>query len=262
MSAKEKICPYCGKPAGEIALCTNCGAELYKRTTFKPTLLVAAVILAIGVASSYQAAFGGVSVMKVGELTEIHNYAYMWFEGTVSDGPRYRRIPSARLDFSIYDGNEISVRAYSEDAKALVRENRIPRVGDRVRFLGRARVEMGRKWIDVDNSQTKFELYRGQIVTAMIREVAENPAAYCYKAVRVVGVVVGEPIEYVTAYLYTLRDENYPAYTLSVYLHKGLWELTNYRPQLNVGSRLQVLGGINSRYQLVPSSLEDFQVIP
>lgn len=262
MSAKEKICPYCGKPAGEIALCTNCGAELYKRTTFKPTLLAAAVILAIGVASSYQAAFGGISVMKVGDLTEIHNYAYMWFEGTVSDGPRYRRTPSVRLDFSIYDGDEISVRAYSEDAGALVGENRIPRVGDRVKFLGRARVELGSKWIEVDNSQTKFELQRGQVDETTIREVAGNLATYRYKSVQVVGVVVGAPVEYTTAYLYTVKDENYPTYTLSVYLHKGLWELTSYRPQLSAGSRLQVLGGINGYYELAPSSLEDIQVIP
>ena len=251
MSAKEKICPYCGKPAGELALCTNCGAELYKRTTFRLSLLAVGVILVIGVAATYQAALGGVLLMRIGDLTDIHNYTYWWFEGTVSGGPRYRRFPSVRLDFSITDdwGDSIAVRAYSEDAEVLVRENRIPRVGDRVRFLGMAQVELGRRWIVVDNAQTKFELHRGQVIVT----------AYLYKPVSVRGAVVGEPSELTTAY--TLADENYQASTLSVYIHKGLWELANYHSSLMTGSKLKIVGGITSGAQLVPSSLEDIEVV-
>jgi len=161
MSAGQRICPYCGKPAGEIALCTNCGAELYKRTTLRLALLAAGVILAIGIATTYQAAFGGISLIRVEELTDLHNYAYVWVEGTVSGGPIYRIKPSVRLDFWIDDGTGIiRVRAYSDDAEVLARENRIPQIGDRVRFLGRARVELGEEWIEIDNAQTKFELHR------------------------------------------------------------------------------------------------------
>jgi len=160
MTDEKRVCSYCGKPAGELTLCVNCGAELHKRITIKPLVLMVGILIVVGVVLTHRATFREISVVQLGDLTEAYDREYVWVQGTVFTTPVYDPPPRASLRFHITDGTgSIEVRAYSPNAEILARENKIPNVGDNVSLFGMVSARLGRIQIVVDNA-VKFYLER------------------------------------------------------------------------------------------------------
>jgi hypothetical protein len=270
VKTEEQICPYCGKPTGKLEVCTNCGADLGKRTTLKIALVIGCMIFAVGASFIWQIItikvlpeVPKVTLTAIGEINEGYDYAYVWIEGTVSGGPRYRAPPNVRLDFSVDDGTgKIDVRVYSEQAQKIVDENKMPAVGDVVKLFGRARVDPQRgRWITLDSAE-KFELKRPEPMLKTIHEVVRDFPETLYERVIIENVVVINLRPLASADVYTLRDE-VTGHEISMYVHRGLENLAEEIPPIKkLMSRLTVTAGVgewDEKPQLVLNSFKDIE---
>ena len=242
---EEKTCPDCGKPMGELTVCPSCGADLTKRTTHKFALIICIAALVAGLVYYYTAVVTGEYLIKIGDIDEDYNYAYVWIEGTVSSGPLYRIYPSVRLDFWVDDGTgEIRVRAYSDKAENLAVGDKVPGIGDYVKLFGWVRVEEYGTRIDLQTVE-KFELIRRPARDSTIHDVISNYPDSMYDVVTVEGTVVNfSSLSVGAADLYTLKDEE-TGELIQMYVHAGLDHLGGERPDMSLMTKLRVTAGVS-----------------
>lgn len=270
----ERKCPDCGRPLGDLTVCPRCGTDLTKRTSHKFLALICIVSLAGGMIYFLYSVLAGAYMVDIGDIDEGLNYGFVWIEGTVSNGPQYQIYPSVKLSFDVYDGtgeimkNTIDVRAFSSDAKWLVDENKVPRVGDHVKLFGTVRIDeqWGNK-IYLEKPE-EFEITRQSPTVTTISEVnSDYYAGEKFFTVTVDGVLTNLR-DFSWADIYTIEEnieDETTGDTISVYVHSGLEYLGGEQPEnLGLLSRLRITAGVSEysgQPQLVPSSYEEIEVI-
>ena len=138
-------CPSCGQFMGPFKVCPYCRTRVKNRLDIRTFKAISLFVAVVGIAALLVwANMKEHDEWKIGDLTKRQNYAYLEFNGTVVEDARYfyevsdtgEVLPNS-LTFTIDDGTGImEVKAYSEIAKDLIRENRIPVKGDQVTVKG------------------------------------------------------------------------------------------------------------------------------
>ena len=120
--------------------CPYCGAKVKKRLSVKILKITAIIVALIGLLLVHQAAVHATTPqVKIGEIKKTMNFAYIKISGIVTRYPSYGEDGS--ISFWIDDGTgEIMVKAYRADAEKLLKEKRIPGLGDKVTVEGTLRV--------------------------------------------------------------------------------------------------------------------------
>ncbi len=133
-------CPACGTFVGALSRCPNCGAAIVKRMSVRLTRYAALILGLLGLVSLYLMSISReIPLVTIGEIDPMMNFAYVRIEGTVNGDVRmFKQGEYVRsLRFFVDDGTgEIPVVAYRSQAEALVKADRVPRAGDKIRVAG------------------------------------------------------------------------------------------------------------------------------
>jgi len=133
-------CASCGRFVGALSKCPHCGAKVNKRLSVRATRYAAVLLAVIGLALLYwMSVTAPIQTIKIGDIKPTMNFAFIRVEGTVSSDARIfqKNGRTASLSFSVDDGTgDLSIRAYRDQAKEMVEQNIIPRIGDKIAVAG------------------------------------------------------------------------------------------------------------------------------
>jgi hypothetical protein len=206
-----------------------------------------------------------VSPVPIASIDSWLDYSYVWVEGVVVSGPQYG--PTS-LSFDLWDGSSedfgeatLRVEVFSPAFQELVKENRIPRVGDHVLAFGQLRVpSIAERELRV-SFPDDIEITAAEPIVAALSEILDSPESYRYRRVAVEGTITDvEPKA--SAKLYYLEDEGRE---IQVYIHNGLESFLEERPlDINVLDRVRVEAGLaefEGRLQLAVARFDEIQVL-
>lgn len=136
----EIMCPSCGRFVGALTRCPHCGSRVAKRLSVRLLRYAALGLATVGLGLLYlMTTHRELPLVRVADIKPTMNFAYVRVAGTVSlDARMFKEGGKVRsMRFAVDDGTgEISVTAYRAQAEALVRNNMIPRAGDRIEVAG------------------------------------------------------------------------------------------------------------------------------
>ncbi len=175
----EIICSSCGRFVGALTRCPHCGASVHKRMSVRVTRHAALVLGVVGLILLYlMATHKELTVVKIGDIKPTMNFAAVRIIGTVSSDARiFRqagRVKSIRFD--VDDGTgEIPVAAYQAQARGLMDQKKIPRMGDHVQVSGSLSIAADERILMRLQGPSQLVLERTELdVTPLGRLTLEN----------------------------------------------------------------------------------------
>ena len=236
--SSQPTCPSCGRFVGPYDICPYCGARRQRRLSLRATQYGAIILAVVGLLVLYLVARRvEVPLVKIADIQETMNWAYVALEGTVTRYPSYD--PTAgQLSFWLDDGSgEIMVSAYKNEAEELQEAGLVPTVGD---------------WVHVEGSLKVREDFFYLILNVPRRMRIEPPAplsvnvgdlnlGMAYQVVKVRGVVreVRSPYEGLT--IIEVRDATG---SVDVAIPEALVHLSGPPPEVQPGQAVQVIGAV------------------
>lgn len=253
-------CPSCGRyvgPYGDSA-CPYCGAHATGRTSIRAVKIAAILLATVGLAALWFAATQAeVPLIQIGQAGATMNMAYVRLEGRCTRAPTYDP-ESDYLSFWIEDQTgEIRVSSYRAETRELIRQNRVPALGDRVEVAGTLRVREDFLTLTI-NVPEQLSVTRAEPVE---RAIGSLSPADLYQRVRVQGEVRATYQPYDGLTIVTIRDETG---SIPIAVTEDLVALSGSPlPLLPKGQSIEVVATVSlygDTTQLVPSSVLD--VVP
>lgn len=249
-------CEKCQKYIGPLEICPYCRFKNRKRKEVK-LLKYGSVIMAFICLIILYTVGGilGTAKVKIEELDERSNFAYVQIEGTIIEAPRYYPSDmyggkSGTLEFTVDDDTGIlKVRSYPDVTKDLIKEKKIPSTGDYVVVTGNFMVK-GNKRLLLLNSHKEIEIHREvpQHYTPLKRISEDEGTAFeNYVHVLVAGEVLEVKNTSYSYYIYIKDDENHrlkceiPMSLLEIY---GVLENGNWTTSPEKGKYYSIMGAV------------------
>lgn len=259
------LCPSCGRFVGPKTRCPFCGASIHARLSLHLFRWGSVAVALLGLLFLYLWAVNrDISKVKIGELVETMNMAYVEVSGTVGNVSAYRdeKDRMEYLTFELDDGSSrlpARIKAYRSVAMALDEQGRLPRRGDKAQVAGSVRfAETGQVELMVQTAEhVRIEKEPAERV-----ELADLDLSLLGETIRVEGRVdaVYAPREGSKApYKVRLRDEEADAYLVlwsNLYAPleaRGLKEGALVRARVAVGEH-------RGKLQLTPADASDVEI--
>ena len=176
VSDDQTYCPACGHFAGVYENCPRCGTYIPKRMAVKIFKYLSLVLSLVGLLCVYLWVINRQpEEVKVKDITETMNFAYVRMTGTVTRDTRIYyddlKKPSY-LTFSLHDGTgEIRVMAYRHNAEKMVRLDKLPRRGDQVVLLGQLRVKADSNLAMMVQAVEQLDIKRGNLNNLPLKDL-------------------------------------------------------------------------------------------
>ena len=141
---EEVICPNCGRFVGAHMACPYCGTKVPKRMSVMLFKYGALAVAFLGLIFLYLAVrVIKIPVVKVKDITETMNFAYVRVVGKVSRADVYE---GGGLYLTVDDGTgSISVKSYGKVTEEIMRMENPPEVGDRIDVGGTLNITEGKR---------------------------------------------------------------------------------------------------------------------
>lgn len=141
---EEVICSNCGRFVGAHMACPYCGTKVPKRMSVMLFKYGALAVAFLGLILLYLAVrVVKIPVVKVEDITETMNFAYVRVVGTVD---RVNIYEGGGLYLTVDDGTgSISVKAYGKVTEEIMRTDNPPEVGDRIDVGGTLNITEDKK---------------------------------------------------------------------------------------------------------------------
>jgi len=160
-------CPSCGRYVGPLELCPYCRTFHRRRPIVTFLKYSTPLLAALGLILLYQLGQSiGNPLVKLRDLDQRSNFAYVRLEGEVcgkykfhlsegTDDPR-----DGSLEFCIDDGTRrTEVKSYPDATKRIIRERKVPSMGDHVRVVGAFNAKDFKHYLAV-NSPFEIEIVK------------------------------------------------------------------------------------------------------
>ena len=189
LSDDQTSCPACGHFAGVYEICPRCGTYIPKRMAVKIFKYLSLVLSLAGLICVYLwVIHRQPETVKVGDITETMNFAYVRMGGKVTRDTRifYDELKKPTyLTFSLADNTgEIRVMAYRHNAEKLVRLKKLPRRGDQAVVLGQLRVKADNNLSLMIQAVEQFELKRENPENIPLKDIGTS---YLNKEINIRG---------------------------------------------------------------------------
>lgn len=147
--SRDVLCSSCNRFVGPVSTCPYCGAAIEKRASLRAFKLAAVFLATMGLFLLYlMVTRGAIPVIQIGSIGRTMNFAFVRIEGRVAnDTAVYREAGKvASVSFTVDDGSgDLSVKAYRDNARELVKRALIPRAGDFVTVEGSLNITADRE---------------------------------------------------------------------------------------------------------------------
>ncbi|NLM17318.1 MAG: hypothetical protein GX221_06345 [Candidatus Riflebacteria bacterium] len=144
----ETHCPSCARFVGTNTRCPYCQADTQKRLSIRVFKAISVFLSTVGLlALLFYAQRIEAPIVKIGDLKELSNFGHVRIEGVVTYGTgTLNQWGSLSLTISEPAGrggklNDLRVTAYSNVAKELQEQGKLPVTGDRVVVEGQVRIQ-------------------------------------------------------------------------------------------------------------------------
>jgi DNA/RNA endonuclease YhcR with UshA esterase domain len=197
-------CSHCGRFIGAQEVCPDCGTRAPRRLSIRICRYGSLALAVVGLIVLWAVArHAEVPVVRVQDIVGSMNWGYVRVSGVVPRYPTFDE-PSGNLFLWIADGTgEIAVAAYRDTGRALVREGRVPTLGDRITVEGTLLIKPDLQSITLDNPD-HLEIAQAQPVELSVVEVA---GVDLYQKVRIHGQVRERREPYDGFHILTVRDK-------------------------------------------------------
>lgn len=262
---EEKVCPVCGRETGGKTPCPHCLTDMTRKIKLRYLWVMSVVLALLGVGAFFMHIRASAEEpISISQIDAWMDYSYNLIEGTVTSGPLYGKnyMSFSLSDFSSTDPeiSTIEVRIYSPAFEELLRERKIPRVGDRVRIFGQVRVSSERDKMMTVSLASDVKIQPLSPIFSTPTEILRNPALL-YKRVTLEGVVTSMR-SLGSANIYYISDGSSE---IQLYIPLGLEIYVEKRPlELKVLDRIKITGGVSSYKgtpQLTIGLLSDIEVL-
>ena len=145
---EEVICPNCGRFVGAHMACPYCGTKVPKRMSVMLFKYGALAVAFLGLIFLYLAVrVIKIPVVKVKDITETMNFAYVRVVGKVSRANVYE---GGGLYLTVDDGTgSISVKSYGKVTEEIMRTDNPPKIGDRIDVGGTLNITEGKRSLTI-----------------------------------------------------------------------------------------------------------------
>jgi len=247
-------CPDCDRYVGPYEACPFCGAPMERRLPIRALKVAAVLLVTLGLASLwFLARRTEVPIISVAEASAAANLAYVRIEGRCSRAPTYDPA-TGYLSFWIADPTgEIRVASYRAETRALLDQDRVPALGERVSVAGSLRVKGGGASLTL-NVPEEMSVRRSDAEPCALSELETGKEL---RRVHVRGQIRQLTEPYAGLTVFTLRDETD---TVDVALTDDALALGGVTPTLTVGDVVDVVATVSDyggEPQLVAASGAD-----
>lgn len=254
MLEEEIYCESCGRYVGPYERCPYCSAEIKKRLSIK-ILKYGSVILSIGGLILLYLITRHIQLptLKINEITDLMNFAYIRVKGTVSREPIFDE-KSKILTYRITDGTgELTIKAYSVIATTLKEKKAIPSMGDFVDLEGTVRIRGQAKFLTI-NIPDRVKISKPVPISVPLASITDKQLK---KIITTTGIVVSFK-KYKTYTKIFITDEKFKnRIRVSMRFTEGL-------PVLKIGQRISVTGMLDyykGFYQIFPASPANIRIV-
>jgi len=145
---EEVICPNCGRFVGAHMACPYCGTKVPKRMSVMLFKYGALAVAFLGLIFLYLAVrVIKIPVVKVKDITETMNFAYVRVVGKISRADVYE---GGSLYLTVDDGTGfISVKSYGKVTEEIMRMDNPPEIGDRIDVGGTLNITEGKRSLTI-----------------------------------------------------------------------------------------------------------------
>ncbi len=174
---EEVICPSCGRFVGAHLVCPYCRTRVPKRMSVMLFKYGALAVAFLGLVLLYLAVrVVKIPVVKVKDITETMNFAYVRVVGTVERADVYER---DTLYLTVDDGTgSISARSHGKVTEEIMRMDNPPRLGDRIDVGGTLNITEDKKVLLIQTPDrvkvTPREEWIGKIPTFKIGDITRS----------------------------------------------------------------------------------------
>ncbi|MCG2676106.1 hypothetical protein L6304_02825 [bacterium] len=257
---EEVICPNCGRFVGAHMACPYCGTKVPKRMSVMLFKYGALAVAFLGLIFLYLAVrVIKIPVVKVKDITETMNFAYIRVIGTV-EGANVTEWGALYL--TVDDGTgSISAKAYGKVAEEIMRAERPPKIKDRIDVGGTLNITEGKRSLTIQTTDrvkvVPREEWMGKIPAFKIGDITRSKIgelARCQGAITNIRT-------FTKGRTLTIDDGSG---SIDVLIWDADYEKISNKGALQIGREVSVQGVIGSfrdKLQIKPGSPEEIKIV-